>query len=225
MVEDRAVTFALKVEIGVLRQVTGRGFVGGGQIFDDQLVVVRQFVRYLNLQVSWITLFHVLGQIAQFQAAPAVANNGLGVPNDLVETDHAAVQVVFVVVFGQRVCFVSDGELTFGDSVAVTPDDRAEVGLVDRVDIVFHTIVAKRDIAHLAVSVGHDDGSDGRAVVGDLDRHARLVGQCVELDTVEVVDRGFGQRATFAKHGRTETNCEKHSDTDVRLHFFAPWDR
>ena len=103
MVENGSATLTGEVEVGMVRQVHGCRLVRGGLVFDDDLIIIGEFIGHLASQVSRVSFFAVLGEIAEFQPREIFSLNGFRVPDDLIETDDSAVKVVGIIVFGQRI--------------------------------------------------------------------------------------------------------------------------
>ncbi len=91
MVEN--VSGAIKVEIGVLREIQDRRLVGGGGVFEAQGVVGAQTVNRLDREIARIALLHVAAGVGQFQVGRVTTEVGVGLPQHFVEALGAAVQV------------------------------------------------------------------------------------------------------------------------------------
>ena len=92
-----------------------------------------------------------------------------------VEADDAAVEVVGAVVGGQFYGVALEDEGSFGDAVAVTADERAEVGIA--IGILRRRIIAQDDVGEFAAPVGGLEADDLAAEVGDHRGEAVGVGE------------------------------------------------
>ena len=184
VVENRAFAFAFKVEVGVLGEVHRRRFVGGGMVVDDQGVLVGQCVGYGDLQVAGVVFFHVFCEIGQHELV--FCGVEFCIPNDFIKTDGSAVQVVPNAIFLQFIILAVERKTTVGDAVAVATDKGTEVGLVDGIHVTFDAVVAEYDVGKFSVTVSNENRRDDGPVVGDLDGHAAVVRERVELDGVEI---------------------------------------
>ena len=84
-------------------------------------------------------------------------------------------EVVGTIVFGQRIRLTVQGKASVGQSVAKATHDRAEVGLVNRMDVVRGAMMTQGDIGQFRVSVSDTNGCQDGAVVSDFYFGARLV--------------------------------------------------
>ena len=101
--------------------------VGGGLILHLEFIVVGQAVGDLVGELAGIALFAVGAHVREDGADGVLRLDRLGLPDDLVESLQAAVQVVGAVVDGQRIFLAVEGELALGDAVGVAADGGAEV--------------------------------------------------------------------------------------------------
>jgi hypothetical protein len=112
------------------------------------------------------------------------------------------VQVVAVVVPGENIVLIIEGESTLGDAIPVSPDDGAEVGMPYQVTI--EIVESENDVCKSAVSIGRRQRSDDTPEGRDRRPHPVVVGQYVQLD-VSSVGQGpellFGDAVTtFARY-------------------------
>ena len=84
-------------------------------------------------------------------------------------------EMIFAVVCRKRVCLTVQGKLSLGDTVAVAADNGTKLRFIDRVDIIFNTIIAQCDISKFTLAVGHFYRGNRRAVVSNLNLYARRV--------------------------------------------------
>jgi len=85
------------------------------------------------------------------------------------------VQVILSVVLEQRIGLAIETEFGVGNAVSIATHHRSEIGFVHRVDVVLDARITQGDIRHVSFAIWNQNGRDDRAIVGDLDRHARLV--------------------------------------------------
>ncbi len=108
-------------------------------------------------------------------------------PEAFVKADIAAVQVIGAVVGGEVVALAVEAELACRDAVAVSADERAEVGR--RADVRLGILVVKIDVGEFAIAIGHVDRGDDAAQVEDVDAHTVGIGQRVLRDLAAIVER------------------------------------
>ena len=89
MVENRAGTAVLEVEVGMVGQVDDGWLVSAGLVVDPQLVAVGPRVRHGSFQRTGIALFAALAHIGKRHAV--ARRGGRAFPDHLVETLDAAV--------------------------------------------------------------------------------------------------------------------------------------
>ena len=180
---DVAVAGPTQVEVGVVGEVHGRGRIRGGDIAHAQGVAAHGGVGHRHVEVAGVALFTGGAAVAQFQGGAVRRDQGLGLPQHLVEADVATVEVaghaVGLVVGGQGGGDAIDGEAALGDAVAVAADEAAEVGRARAVGL--QVVEAEDHVPGLARAVGNLQGHDRATVVADAHRHARVRAQGVEL--------------------------------------------
>ena len=182
-------TRAGQVEIGVIGQVDHGRFVAGGLVGNAQLVVVIQAVGHAGKKIARITLVAVRAEKAEADGG-RVGVDRLLLPNVLVKSARAAVQAVGRIVDRELVIFPGQLEFSEGDPVAVTADDRAQVGGLAQVG--GEPVAAEGHVVELSVAVGHDDSHHRRAVIHDADADAVFIGQRVKCD--RFAPRRFAER-------------------------------
>ena len=203
MVFDGAAALAREVEVGVVGEVAEGVLVGNGLVVDGKLVVIVEGVGDHDLQGAGVALLAVRGGVLEDEAVLADALDGGHVPQLAVEADVAAVQVGdAALVFGQRQFLAAHDALAVGDAVAHAADERAQIAAHGL--IAGHVPVAENDVAQLALAVGHVDGADDAAVVGDLHGSAGRVGEDVEIGGFAALQSAEGYFANA--HGET-TSC------------------
>lgn len=187
MSEDVAVAFTFEVEVGMLGQVDGGGFVGCRAVVHQERVLVVEFIAHRNVKITGIAFLLVFGQITKFEPVPIIASDGMRLPHNFVESYDPAVKMIRLVVNGKRIGFAVERKFSLGDAVAISADNGTEVRFVYSVDIVFQPVVAKRDVRKVSVAVGHRNRGNGGAVVGNLDNSAMFVFQSVQSNAVEIL--------------------------------------
>jgi hypothetical protein len=208
LVVDHAGVLAGEVEVAVVRQVHDGRLVGRRLVIDAEGVVVGQGVRDGGVEVAGVAFLAVLTEVVEADGRAVLALRLLGAPDDLVETLHAAVEVVGAVVRREGVLFAVEGELALGDAVGVAAGDGAEERVAGEVAV--EVLEAEDDVAGVAVLVRHVQLGDDAAVVGDLGDDAVLVGEGVQLHRlpffrlaeVRLLDSrldGGGRRAAAAR--------------------------
>jgi hypothetical protein len=74
--------------------------------------------------------------------------------------------------------------MPLGDAVAVTSDERAEIGAI--LDIRIQVVVTQHHVAHLSVLVRHFEGNDDPAVSHDAGFDAVVIAQRVNIHRLAV---------------------------------------
>ena len=130
VVVDRGRAVARQIEIGVVREIDGRGLVGRGFVFDAELVLVGEGVGDLRGERARIALFAVGAGVGEDDAFAGGGLERLALPDDLVEAAlDAAVERVGRVVDGERVVLAVERELAGGDPIRDAAGRAAEVPL------------------------------------------------------------------------------------------------
>src|SRR5215813_805066 len=75
-------------------------------------------------------------------------------------------------------------ETAFRDPIAVAANDRPEVRVSFQIRI--EIVKAENDIVKLALAIGNFERSDDAAIVGNLNFHATLVSQSVDINVLSV---------------------------------------
>ena len=177
VVEDRAVSVAFKIKIGVICEIERRGFIGRCGVLDAEFVGDCQPVGDGDVKVTRIAFFSIWAATGEGEALLALLVDSFRVPNDFVEAFGSAMQVagdsVWLVILNEIVGFALELEGAVCNTVAEATDDGAEVG---RCFLVFGDgVVAERDIGEISIAVRHDDFGDNPAVVRDFDLEAVVV--------------------------------------------------
>src|SRR6266481_5210163 len=97
------------------------------RVLDFQLILVGQSVGNRTAKGSRIVFFPILARVCQPERRSVAAVDFFGLPDCLIESPATAVQSVRVVILRKLVFNAADRESTLGNSVAITPDQGAEV--------------------------------------------------------------------------------------------------
>ena len=84
----------------MLGEIQGRGFVSGGFVIHDQLVVVGQSIGDFDFEVSGISFLAIFAQIAVSDSDTFSVLELLGIPELFVKPVGSAMQGVRAVIFG-----------------------------------------------------------------------------------------------------------------------------
>ena len=160
-------------------QVDDGGGIGLGLHLEPERVVVAQPIGDRGGQISWVTLLSIRAGIGHLHRGPVV---GFGLaghrPHLSIEALVSSVEVVFPVVFGQRVLPAVEREPGAGNAVDHPSADAAEVGMAGQVVLQF--VETQGDVRHPALAVRNVHLGENRPVVGDPGFEALTVGQGVE---------------------------------------------
>ncbi len=181
--EDRPGALAAEVEVAVVGHVHQRRLVGGGEVIDAELVHLGQHVLDGDLESSGIALFTVGADVGEPYAGAVGCVERLTVPERLVESLEATVQVVGLIVDVQLVVDPVQREASVRDAVGAATGDAAEVLVVGRL-VAGDAIEPQHDVFHLSVPVGHPQLGHGRAEVGDLHHHPASVDDGEQLHRI-----------------------------------------
>jgi hypothetical protein len=129
MLLDGARALPGEVPIGVIGEVDDRGSVGFGPVVDAQPVVVIETVGHRHCQRSAVPLLAIGTDPRQAHAGRVIVPHVLGVPDALVETDHAAMERIGAVVGGELIGRAIEGEAAGGDAVGIASRDAAKEGV------------------------------------------------------------------------------------------------
>ena len=168
---------SLKREESMAGQVDDGLLVGGCHVFDNQFVIVVESVDNRNLHFARVAFFTIGAHILQHECLVVHLQ---GFPHLGVEAFLAAVERVGTIVDRQIVFLAVQLELTLANAVAVASDEGGEIGF----RAVYHAldgVVTLNHIAHVAVFVGHHDGDQCSAIVGDGHFVTQAVLQDVEI--------------------------------------------
>ena len=147
-----AVALAGQIEIRMLGKIERRGFVGGGFVIHNQLVVVGQSIGNFYFEVTRIPFLAVLAQIAESNSDAFSVLELLGLPELFVEPVRSAMQGVRAVIFGQGIFRAVESERGIGNPVGVAADDGAEVGGI--LEISVNLVVAENNAPRLPLLSG-----------------------------------------------------------------------
>lgn len=99
-------------------------------VLDLQLVFVRQSVGNRTAERAWIIFFPIFARVGQLEGRSIAGVDFFSLPDRLIEPPATAVQSVHVVILRKLVLDTVDRESALGDSVNVTTDQGAEVGVL-----------------------------------------------------------------------------------------------
>ena len=142
---------------------------------------------------------------------------GFRLPDALIESAQAAVEVVAVIVLGEGDCLSVDGQLAAAESVGVASDGAAEEGITS--DVVFEGTQAQGDFAEAAMDIGHADRGQRRAEFADRDFHAAGVRERVELDRATFDDAVLAAQGEARATGTTQGEEAGDQQGAVSQHF------
>ena len=84
--QDVSRSLTCQIEITMLRQIYGSGFVRGGFIIEDQLILSGKRVGNFRFQVAGIALFAILASIREGDATSFFVLGRLGLPDHFVKS-------------------------------------------------------------------------------------------------------------------------------------------
>ncbi|MPN01788.1 hypothetical protein SDC9_149000 [bioreactor metagenome] len=122
---------------------------------------------------------------------------------------------VRAVVHRQSVGLAIQGELAFGDAVAVAADHRPEIRSLLQVTI--QVVVAQHDIAEFSVAIGHLERNDDSAIIHNAGFRSLAVAQSeqVDLAAIRQLAEGLGchviRRCRFEARapGQEHYSCQR----------------
>ena len=135
-------------------------------VFQFERVVIGQGINSGDGQIAGVAFFAVFAQVMEFQGCGARSGANFRFPDDLIEALDAAMQRVRAVIGRERILLAVQRELTFCDTVAIAPHERAEVWRL--LQIAIQVVVPEHDISHFSVSVGNFERHYDTAVVRDF---------------------------------------------------------
>ena len=168
LVGDRSRGVARHVPVGVVDEVHDRGRIGRGRHLDDQFARGRERVDGLRHEPAGIPLIAVGRDEFELDRRSPVGRPRRSLPELLVESLHATVQVVDAIIGGERVGLAVELEPTGSNPIGAAAADRAEVGMPLQVAV--ERVEAEHDIDGVArrarLGRHQERGQDG-TVVGD----------------------------------------------------------
>ncbi len=90
MIEDVPGAWAGQVEIAVIGQIHGRGFVGSRLVVDLQFVFIGQRVNHRGGQFAGVAFLAVLAHVGQLESHAVARLGGFGLPHLFVKALLAA---------------------------------------------------------------------------------------------------------------------------------------
>ena len=187
-----------EIKIRVMREVDDGVLVRFRDERDLQFVFVRECIDRLHVKIAGVTFLAINAAIAELKRRAPVTLERLGSPDPLVETLEPTVQMIRLIVGGERVGGSVQCELACANAVAVTTDQRAKIWAVRHIAV--ERVVAEHDIYQLAVLVRHLERRDDAAVGHDLGNGTVFVAQRVEIHgrSVRRAESAFGYRLSGA---------------------------
>jgi hypothetical protein len=194
MSENGTPACSSKIEVSVIGEIEDRGLVGGSVVCDVK-VGAKESVADGSGQGAGKTLVAVFAEVMKRDAV----FDGLGVPDDVVETAGSAVEEMLAVVLGQLICMAVEREACVGDAIGVAADGAAEErGTVRTIifDVAVETRKAEKYIFAVAGAIGRTQGDDCGAI-GDEFAFDEIVFEAIDID-----GRALGHIAEeFVLHG------------------------
>ena len=183
MVEHGATACSGEIEVGVIGEVDGRGFVSRGLILDDKCILLGEHIDDAGVEIAGEALVAILAEVGQAQSGSAWVGDDFRFPNDLAETLQATVQVKAGLRMQiQRVGLAVEVELAACDAIGHAPGDAAEKHAAVVFFVFGHRIESERDVGDFARAIRHMQFRDDTAQGDDLGGKAMLVLQGVTLD-------------------------------------------
>ena len=144
---------AREIEERVIGDIDDRRPVGRRAVLHRQLVALAERICGGNLQRAWIAAGTVRTHVTEHDACGRTASHLVDLPQHLVQTVYAAVQMVRSIVRFQRVLPAVETELAARNAVGIAADSGAEVLRLGHV--VTRRFVAQHDIAADAAAIGN----------------------------------------------------------------------
>lgn len=213
VIEDVAIAFALQIEVAVIGQIDGSGFVGGRFVVDHEFIGVAEGVSHSDFQVAGKSVVAIFAQVVKDDSGFAL--HRLGVPHDFIESVvAAAVQGIRAIVLGQSVSLAFETEGAVGDAVRVASDERSKVRRVGKISL--KILVAKDDVSHLALAVGHADADDNATVVHGLNFDAVRIRKCEQRDRPPILraKRLGADSGTVFRQGKVRSSQRKNKSDE-----------
>ncbi len=152
-----------EVKETMVSQINHCGFVCCSTVFDSQCVYfVFQTVSHFYFQVAGESFFAIGRNIVELHCALVKLYS---VPYTSVETGRSSMQGIRTVVDGEFMFFAEQCEFSFGDTVAIASDGRAQERF-RAVDDVVDAVVSEDYIGILTVFVRYHDRKNGASVIG-----------------------------------------------------------
>ncbi len=149
--QDVAAARTGEFEIGVVGQIDMGGRVGRRPIVDPKLAFVGQGVINGHIEPPRVSLLTVRTDTGQSKLRAFGARSRPCRPQGFVEARDPAVQVVAVVVPGEDVGLIIEGEGPVGDAIPVSSDDGPEIGVPRQV--IIEIVESEDDIGKNFVSI------------------------------------------------------------------------
>ena len=215
-----------EIEIGVVREVDDRRFVGRGFVFDAAYVVFRPPVGDRAGEVARIALLAVGAQAREPHAGPVGFEQRFAPPHHAVESLRSAVQMAGPaaqrLVRGEVHRVAVERKRGAADAVAVAADQGSEEAFAARFER-GDVAVSDHHVVDAAAAVGDADPHHAATVVDDFHRGAGSVAQAVQRD-------GLSRRKGSERFGRNiggsgraggeKSRCKTNS-AEVHVHRFG----
>ena len=135
----------------MVRQVDGRGPIGGGGVINPQLVLLGERVTDGNLEIAGVTLVAIGAAVAELDGRPSPESRRAGPPRRRIESPRAAVEVVAIAVEGELVGLAVQGEFSLAGAEGRPADDAAKIWV--RLLVLFQIIETEYHVAQLALAI------------------------------------------------------------------------
>ena len=143
-----------EVEVGVVREIDGRGLVRRRRVFEAQRVLVGERVANAGRERAGKALFTVCAHVGQRHGGDAGSRRGRGGPHDAAEVFRAAVDVVRFAVRRHLHLASIEGEAGVRDAVGHATEDRAGLGKASGETLLAGGDFAD-DTAEFSIAVSH----------------------------------------------------------------------
>ena len=183
----------------MIRQIEDGGLAGRSAVLDRQLVLLRERVDDLYVELTGVALLTVGSDVAE---SDPIRRSLLGVPDDGVEALEAAVQCVRAVIDRELIALPVEAEAALGYAIGIAATDGTEVGFF-AIEILLEAVVSDDDIRP-ARAARNDEGDELGALVDEVCFGALLIGEAVEAYLLAVDDplEGLRVELCFVAHSK-----------------------
>ena len=151
MIQNGPRIMAPEIEIGVMSQVDGSGFIGGSQIVDAQFILIIQSELNGDGQISGISLVAFRAIVGKQNGRRGVDQKWFGLPDNLAEAAQAAMQMMGTGVGRQAIVPPVEREPRVGGAKCHAANRAAEVGAVGLIG--WQLLEAQHNVRQLTVAV------------------------------------------------------------------------